>query len=107
MKATKTNSEKVTFKELTHGACNIVLTAENDNKYYKVLEWLANCIAKKIKRGQIVSVEYLANCSTMQTLCRNIAKELTQYDINASMLERRAAAQYLSQSVLDMVECME
>lgn len=96
----------VTFNELTHGATNIVLTAENDYKHYKVLEWLANCIAKKVKRGQSVDAAHLANCSVMQTLCRNVANELKQYDINASMTDRKEAAQYLAQSVFDMVECM-
>lgn len=93
----------VNFDELTHAATNIVLTAENDYNYYKVLEWLKNCITKKIKRGQSVSVEHLANCSTMQTFCRNIAKELMQYDIKASLTDRKDAALYLAQSVFDMV----
>ena len=46
----------------------ILLYAQNDRDVYKLQQWLAECVAKRIKSGKEVSVDHLANCSTMQKL---------------------------------------
>ena len=56
----------------------ILLYAQNDRDVYKLQQWLAECVAKRIKSGKEVSVDHLANCSTMQKnnmcCCKDLQK---------------------------------
>lgn len=54
---------------------NLDIYLANCREVYSKKEWLAKCIAKRIKRGQEVSLEHLANCSTMGAIMRD-AKNL-------------------------------
>lgn len=92
------------FNALSDCAREIVLVAENDYGYYQHLNWLAGCVAKKVRNGVACSVEHLANCSTMKTIVREIAKEIRQYDYYASMDERCEACEYLASQIIDNIE---
>lgn len=54
---------------------NLDIYLSNSRECYCLIEWLANCIAKRIKRGKEVNIDYLANCSTMSKIIR-VAKKL-------------------------------
>lgn len=58
---------------------------------YRYAEWLQKCIAKKIRKGQPVTVEHLANCSTMKTMIREGVKMCKKYDGETPDKEERAA----------------
>lgn len=47
---------------------NLKLYIDNSREIYCISEWLANCVAKKIKKCQPVTIEHLANCSTMKKI---------------------------------------
>lgn len=92
------------FDALSLNARNLVLTAENDYSTYQNLNWLANCVAKKIRRGVVCTVEHLAGCSTMKTIVRNTAKDLKQFGVNCSMAERNEACEYLAAEIFEDIK---
>lgn len=93
------------FDALTLNARELILTAENDYQIYKQLDWLANCVAMKVRKGVICTVEHLANCSTMKTIVRETAKNLKKkYGVNCTMPERREACEYLASEIIQGVE---
>lgn len=60
---------------------NLKLYIDNSRDIYLVTEWLASCVAKRIKNNKPVTVEYLANCATMKKIikmAKNIIKEYNE-----------------------------
>lgn len=49
---------------------NVMIYVQNSRDIYQITEWLQNCVAKRIKKGQLVSVEHLAGCSSMTKIVR-------------------------------------
>ena len=49
---------------------NLKLYIDNSREIYLTTEWLANCVAKKMVKGQEVTIEHLATCSTMKAIIR-------------------------------------
>lgn len=92
------------FDALSANAREIVLVAENDYNIYQRLDWLASCVAKKVRKGVACTVEHLANCSTMKTIVRETAKEIQQFGTNCTMNERREACTYLAMQIFETLE---
>ena len=69
---------------------------------YRYAEWLENCIAKKIRKGQPVTVEHLANCSTMKTIIREGVKMCRKYgEPTADKEERAAVARMQAENIIE------
>lgn len=79
----------------------IVLYAQNDRDVYKLQQWLAKCVAKRIKSGKEVSVEHLANCSTMQKITCAAAKICNKYGEPFTIQDRKEAAIAIAESVIE------
>lgn len=93
MKTNITIESARTILENSRGAQLLKMHAENSRDAYASFEWLANCIAKKQKRGTMYTTEHLAECATMASIMRDIAKEVARNEaITPSMDDRRAIA---------------
>lgn len=57
-----------------HVVSEVVLTAVNCYDVYKFIEWCANAIAKKIRRGVVPEPEILENSCTVKNIAREAAK---------------------------------
>lgn len=79
----------------------ILLYANNDRDVYKLQQWLAECVAKRIKSGKEVSVEHLANCSTMQKITCAAAKICNKYGEPFTSQDRKEAAVSIAESVIE------
>ena len=79
----------------------ILLYAQNDRDVYKLQQWLAKCVAKRIKSGKEVSVEHLANCSTMQKITCVAAKICKRYGEPFTIQDRKEAAIAIAESVIE------
>ena len=79
----------------------ILLYAQNDRDVYKLQQWLADCVAKRIKSGKEVNVEHLANCSTMQKITCAAAKICNKYGEPFTMQDRKEAAVSIAESVIE------
>ena len=82
----------------------ILLYAQNDRDVYKLQQWLAECVAKPIKSGKEVSIEHLANCSTMQKITCAAAKICKKYGEPFTMQDRKEAAVTIAESVIENAE---
>lgn len=47
---------------------------QNSREVYLIIEWLTNCVAKKIRKGVTPDLEHLANCSAMKKVITIAAK---------------------------------
>ena len=79
----------------------ILLYAQNDRDVYKLQQWLAECVAKRIKSGKEVSVEHLANCSTMKKITCAAAKICKRYGEPFTIQDRKEAAIAIAESVIE------
>ena len=79
----------------------ILLYVQNDRDVYKLQQWLAKCVAKRIKSGKEVSVEHLANCSTMQKITCAAAKICNKYGEPFTIQDRKEAAIAIAESVIE------
>lgn len=59
---------------------NLDIYVNNNREIYCVSEWLASCVAKRMKKGQPVTIEHLANCSTMKRIVKEGVKLVQYYD---------------------------
>lgn len=82
----------------------ILLYAQNDRDVYKLQQWLAKCVAKRIKSGKEVSVEHLANCSTMQKITCAAAKICNKYGEPFTIQDRKEATIAIAESVIEDAE---
>ena len=82
----------------------ILLYANNDRDVYKLKQWLAECVAKRIKSGKEVSVEHLANCSTMQKITCAAAKICRKYGYPFTSKDRKEAAVSIAESIIEDAE---
>ena len=79
----------------------ILLYAQNESDIYNLKQWLAECVAKRIKSGKEVSVEHLANCSTMQKITCVAAKICKRYGEPFTIQDRKEAAIAIAESVIE------
>lgn len=82
----------------------ILLYAQNERDIYNLQQWLAECVAKRIKSGKEVSVEHLVNCSTMQKITCAAAKICKRYGEPFTMQDRKEAAVTIAESVIENAE---
>lgn len=82
----------------------ILLYANNDRDVYKLQQWLAECVAKRIKSGKEVSVEHLANCSTVKDIIGMAAKICKKYGEPFTSQDRKEAAIAIAESVIEDAE---
>ena len=76
---------------------------ENTESIWKRGEWCANALAKKIRRGLVPDINYLASCSTVKTIARETIREYRKH-INAVKpdKENRAALEMkIAERILD------
>lgn len=84
---------------------NLSLMAKNCRETYLKIEWLQNCVAKRIKRGQLCTVEHLAECATMKLIIREAAKNVIYWGGETpTREERREAAVELAENILEQAE---
>lgn len=91
------------FDELSHGAMNIVLSADNTERIYmRFVEPLSRCLCKKHTRGLKLSVSVLAESSTLKSIIRESIKELNScgFDGAVSTADRKQAALYLANAYI-------
>lgn len=83
----------------------LAMYIRNTSEIYNITSRLQNCIIKKINKGIQPQVEYLANCSTMETIIREAAKLLYKYDgITPTKQEKQQAAREHAKYILDGVQ---
>ena len=79
----------------------ILLYAQNERDIYNLQQWLAECVAKRIKSGKDVSVEHLANCSTMKDIIGMAAKICKKYGESFTMQDRKEASVNIAESIIE------
>lgn len=79
----------------------ILLYARNESDIYNLQQWLADCVANRIKSGKEVSVEHLANCSTMKDIICMAAKICKRYGEPFTIQDRKEAAVSIAESVIE------
>ena len=99
------------FYDLNDNATNIVLFAENTESIQRgIEEWLQNCIAKKIRRGEVVTVEHLCECSTLKKIVSEAIKlyRKCSYEdyLHITAVDRLQARQYLANSIMEEAKCI-
>ena len=82
----------------------ILLYAQNERDIYNLQQWLAECVAKRIKSGKEVSVEHLANCSVMKDIIGMAAKICKKYGEPFTMQDRKDAAVKIAESIIEDAE---
>lgn len=83
----------------------LAMYIRNTSEIYNMTSWLQNCIIKKINNGVQPQVEYLANCSTIKTIIREVSKLLYKYDgITPTRQEKQQAAREHAKYILDSVQ---
>lgn len=82
----------------------ILLYANNDRDVYKLQQWLADCVAKRIKSGKDVSIEHLANCSAMKDIIGMASKICKRYGEPFTMQDRKEAAVKIAESIIEDAE---
>ena len=80
----------------------LAIYSDNSRDVYPVIEWLTECVTKKIRKGIAVSVEHLANCSTLQSLMRDAVKEAAELGESRrfSIDDRRAVAYRVANTII-------
>lgn len=83
----------------------LAMYIRNTSEIYNITSWLQNCVIKKINKGVQPQLEYLANCSTMETIIREAAKLLYKYDgITPTRQEKQEAAREHAEYIIDNVQ---
>lgn len=86
---------------------NLKLYIENDYSIYRLIEWLTSCVEKRIRKSAAVSVEHLANCSTMKTIIRMGVKMCKEYgEPTADKEERAAVALQQAENIIENARYM-
>ena len=81
---------------------NLNLYIENEYTIYRLVEWLTSCVEKRIRKGAAVTVEHLANCSTMKTIIRMSVKMCKEYgEPTADKEERAAVARMQAENIIE------
>lgn len=86
---------------------NLNLYIENDYSIYRLIEWLTACVEKRIRKNAAVTVEHLANCSTMKTIIRMGVKMCKEYgEPTADKEERAAVALQQAENIIENARYM-
>lgn len=76
---------------------------ENTESIWNRGEWCANALSKKIRRGLVPDINYLASCSTVKTIARETIREYRKH-INAVKPDkenREALEMRIAERILD------
>lgn len=74
---------------------NLKLYIDNSREIYLITEWLANCVAKKMAQGKPVTVEHLANSSSMKDIIRYAKKLIAKYGEKMPSKDEQIEVAYL------------
>lgn len=86
-------------------AKQLKIYVDNSRDIYSITESLQNSLAKKIRKGVLVSVERIASCASMQRIIRMAANMVQEYDNNRPTADdRRAVAK---EHAAYIIECAE
>ena len=80
----------------------IYVVAINDNDIHKSIEWLAECVRKRISKGELVSLDYLTRCSTMQKITLSAKRIEEKYGGRVTKAEREYGAKLLAERIYEM-----
>lgn len=73
----------------------VTLYIFNSRELYCKLEWLANCVAKKVAKGEFISSGHLENCSSVRSLIASGSKKVREMEDYTPGKEERAEAKVL------------
>lgn len=80
----------------------ICLYANNTREIYVFIEWLENCLVKRLRKGKAVLVETLAESSTIKKIVCSASKLLWEYDgRKATNSDKRAARAMLAEQIVE------
>lgn len=96
------NSSAKNYFETSENAQTLAIYANNSRDAYQVIEWLTNCVTKKMRKGVEVNVEHLANCATLRMLMRAVVREAAELGDprQFSIDDRRAAAYRIAEDIM-------
>jgi hypothetical protein len=84
---------------------NITIYIDNSREIYALTEWLEKCVAKRMAKGQAVTVDHLVNCSTMRKIVGMAAKMNRENDSYiCSKEEKQEAAKAHAQYIIECAE---
>lgn len=83
----------------------LAMYIRNTSEIYNITSRLQDCLIKKINNGVQPQLEYLANCSKMESIIREAAKLLYKYDgITPTKQEKQEAAREHAEYILECVQ---
>lgn len=82
----------------------IYVVAINDRDTHKNVEWLAECVRKRIAKGELVSLDYLARCSMMQKITLAAKRIEEKYSSRVTKAEREYGAKLLAERIFEMAQ---
>lgn len=98
---------RISQVETIQGGHNICLYVMNDRDSYCSLEWLANCLAKKVKKLGYIDESVLYNSSTLKAITRDIRKRYGRnYGEIFSMADDRSGRYELLGHIYEHVQAL-
>jgi len=89
----------------TLNADRLSIYVDNSSDIYLITKNLFNTLAKKMKKGLVPDVEYLANCSSMKRIIAMAAKLVAKYDgAKVTTEERKDVALKHAQYIIECAE---
>lgn len=82
----------------------IFIVAMNDREIVKCIDGLTDCIVKRINKGQLVDLEYLAYCSTMGKITLAAKRLEEKYGGHVTKEERNFGAHRLAEYIISEAE---
>ena len=82
----------------------IYVVAMNDYDIYKKVEWLKNCVRKRLLKGQQVTSENLRNCSTMKAITLAAKRIEEKYGGKITKDERELGAIMIADRIIEMAQ---
>ena len=78
------------------------LYVANSYDVYRIVEWLEGCVAKKLSKGQRISVDHLAACSSMRRLL-SLASRIMQENegVKPSWEDRKTVSIECAERIID------
>ena len=90
---------EICLNDLGAVSYDLAVTIENNPECRSLIEWLANCVAKRYRRGQLVLLDHLAWCSTMKRVIGLAVKVVRQWS-KVTTADRRECALYLASVII-------
>lgn len=82
----------------------IYFYVKNERSIYDQVTWLKNCVEKRMKKGQPVTHEHLANCSTMGKITYAAQKYAAKHGETYTKDDRKEAAQLTAKYIIDWAQ---